>query len=88
VQLYGVGRSLREIAWLLNLSEKTVEFHKHHIMESFNLNSNAALVVFAVKRDLIYEFTANHVPSRHLCIFRSLTSKSVGSIARTDAVHS
>ena len=35
-----------------------------------------------------YEFTANHVPFRHLCIFRSVTSKPVGSIARTDTVHS
>jgi PAS domain-containing protein len=32
-----------------------------------------------------YEFTANRVPSRHLCIFRSATSKPVGSIARTDS---
>jgi PAS domain-containing protein len=35
-----------------------------------------------------YEFTASHVPSQHLCIFRSVTSKPVGSIARTDTVHS
>jgi PAS domain-containing protein len=34
-----------------------------------------------------YEFTANYVPFRHLCIFRSVTSKPVGSIARTDTVH-
>jgi RNA polymerase sigma factor (sigma-70 family) len=53
VQLYGEGRSLKQIAGLLNLSVKTVEFHKHHIMESFNLDSNAALVVFAVNRGLI-----------------------------------
>jgi PAS domain-containing protein len=35
-----------------------------------------------------YEFMANHVPLRHLCIFRSVTSKPVGSIARTDTAHS
>jgi DNA-binding NarL/FixJ family response regulator len=54
VQLYGEGHSLKEIAELLNLSERTVEFHKRHIMESFNLNNNAALVVFALKSGLIY----------------------------------
>ena len=54
VQLCGEGRTTKEIAGLLNLSVKTVEFHKHHIMESFNLKTNAALVVFAVKRSLIY----------------------------------
>ncbi len=53
VQLYGEGRSLKEIARFLDLSEKTVEFHKHHIQESFNLASNADLVLFAVKRGLI-----------------------------------
>jgi Bacterial regulatory proteins, luxR family len=44
---------MKEIAGLLNLSEKTVEFHKHHIMEAFNLKSNADLVLFAVRRRLI-----------------------------------
>jgi DNA-binding NarL/FixJ family response regulator len=53
VQLYAEGRSLKEIAAILNLSEKTVEFHKHHIMEVFGLKSNAALVLFALKRGLI-----------------------------------
>ena len=40
---------MKEIAAILNLSEKTVEFHKHHIMEAFDLKSNAALVLFAVE---------------------------------------
>jgi DNA-binding NarL/FixJ family response regulator len=53
VQLFAEGRSMKEIAGLLDLSEKTVEFHKHHIMESFNLRSNADLVLFALKRGLI-----------------------------------
>ena len=53
VQLFAEGRPMKEIAAILNLSEKTVEFHKHHIMEAFGLKSNAALVLFAVKRGLI-----------------------------------
>ncbi len=53
VQLFAEGRPMKEIAVILNLSEKTVEFHKHHIMEAFGLKSNAALVLFAVKRGLI-----------------------------------
>jgi len=53
VQLFGEGRPLKEIADILNLSEKTVEFHKHHIMESFNIKSNADLVLFALKHRLI-----------------------------------
>jgi DNA-binding NarL/FixJ family response regulator len=53
VQLYGEGRSMKEIAGVLDLSEKTVEFHKRQIMQAFNLRSNADLVLFSLKRGLI-----------------------------------
>jgi DNA-binding NarL/FixJ family response regulator len=53
VQLFAEGRPIKEIAWRLDLSEKTVEFHKHRIMEAFNLKSNADLVLFALKHGLI-----------------------------------
>jgi len=53
VQLLGEGRPMKEIASLLDLKEKTVEFHKHHVMQAFNLGSNAALVLFALKQGLI-----------------------------------
>ena len=53
VKLYAEGRSMKEIAAVLGLSEKTVEYHKHHIQGSFNLRSNADLVLFAVKHGLI-----------------------------------
>ncbi len=52
-QLLAEGRSMKEIAYLLALSEKTVEFHKHKIRESFNLHSTADLVLFAVKQGLV-----------------------------------
>jgi DNA-binding NarL/FixJ family response regulator len=53
VQLFAEGRPMKEIAAVLNLSEKTVEFHKHHIMVLFNLKSNADLVLFGLKHGLI-----------------------------------
>ena len=53
VQMCAEGRPIKEIAGHLNLSEKTIEFHKHHIMETFNLHSNADLVLFALKQGLI-----------------------------------
>jgi DNA-binding NarL/FixJ family response regulator len=52
-QMCAEGRPIKEIAWRLGLSEKTIEFHKHHIMESFNLKNNAELVLFALKLGLI-----------------------------------
>jgi DNA-binding NarL/FixJ family response regulator len=53
VQLIAEGRCTKEIAGLLDLSEKTVEFHKHHIRESFNLRSNADVVLIALMKELI-----------------------------------
>ena len=53
VQMCAEGRQIKEIAGHLNLSEKTIEFHKHHIMQAFNLKSNADLVLLALKEGLI-----------------------------------
>jgi DNA-binding NarL/FixJ family response regulator len=53
VQLFAEGYPIKQIASQLNVSVKTVEFHKHHIMESFNLKSNADLVLFALRQGLI-----------------------------------
>jgi DNA-binding CsgD family transcriptional regulator len=52
VQLFAEGYGLKEIAERLNLSLKTIEFHKHHIMAEFKLKSNADLVLLAVKKGL------------------------------------
>jgi DNA-binding NarL/FixJ family response regulator len=53
IQLFAEGRPMKEIAGLIHLSEKTVEFHKHHIMKAFNLKSNAELILFALSHGLI-----------------------------------
>lgn len=53
IQLLAEGRSMKEIADILALSQKTVEFHKHQIRELFNLHSTADLVLFALKQGLI-----------------------------------
>ncbi len=64
VQMCAEGRAIKEIAGHLNLSEKTVEFHKHHIMETFNLNSNADLFLLALKEGLI-SLDPNPSPDKH-----------------------
>lgn len=53
LQLLAEGRPMKEIADILKISEKTVMFHKYHMMESFHLKNNAELVLFALKRHLI-----------------------------------
>lgn len=53
LQLLAEGRRTKEIADILNVSERTVMFHKYHIMQSFNLKSNSDLVLLAIKHHLI-----------------------------------
>jgi len=54
LQLLAEGRPMKEVAHILKISEKTVMFHKYHIMKSFSLKSNAELVLFALKHRLIF----------------------------------
>jgi DNA-binding NarL/FixJ family response regulator len=53
LQLLAEGRPMKEVADILKVSEKTVMFHKYHIMKVFNLKNNAELVLFALNRHLI-----------------------------------
>ena len=53
VQLFAEGYCMKQIAAHLNLSLKTIEFHKQHIMAEFNLKSNSDLVLFAVREGLV-----------------------------------
>lgn len=53
LQLLAEGRAMKEIADILSVSEKTVEFHKYHIMKSSNLRNNSDLVLFALRNGLI-----------------------------------
>jgi DNA-binding NarL/FixJ family response regulator len=53
LQLLSEGRPMKEIADILNVSEKTVMFHKYEIMKSFHIKSNPELVLLALKHGLI-----------------------------------
>jgi DNA-binding NarL/FixJ family response regulator len=53
VQLLAEGRPMKEIAGILTLSKKTVEFHKQQIRQSFNLHTAADIVLFALKQGLV-----------------------------------
>lgn len=70
VQMFAEGSTMKQIAAALDLSEKTVEFHKHHIMETFSIKNNAELVLFALKHHLI---SVPPEPARHV---RGLHHKS------------
>ena len=48
-ELLGRGRRTREIAQLLNLSDKTVQTHREHIKEKLNIHDAVSLVRQAVQ---------------------------------------
>ena len=53
LQLLAEGRSMKEIAGVLNLKPGTVAFHKYKMMESLGLKSNAELLQYAIKHHLV-----------------------------------
>ncbi len=53
LQLIAEGRANKEIAALMHLSEKTVEYHKSSIRRELLLNSTAELTRFAIKHRII-----------------------------------
>jgi DNA-binding NarL/FixJ family response regulator len=53
VQLLAEGKSMKEAADILNVSPRTVAFHKYKIMEQLALRSTADLVQFAIKSHIV-----------------------------------
>src|SRR5262245_2168419 len=53
LQLLAEGRSMKEIAALLNLTPRTVAFHKYRMMEQLKLKSTAELIQYAVKHNIV-----------------------------------
>lgn len=52
LQLIGEGKGTKDVAALLNVSVKTVEFHKARLMEQLDLHSTADLIKFAIAEGL------------------------------------
>jgi DNA-binding NarL/FixJ family response regulator len=52
LQLLAEGHSIKEIASILNISAKTVEYHKYRMMEELGAKTMADLIRFAVKNGL------------------------------------
>ncbi len=53
LQLLSEGRSAKEIASILDISTRTVEFHKYRLMESLGLCTNAELFQYAIKHGIV-----------------------------------
>ncbi len=53
LQLVAAGRTRKEIAAILNIAIKTVEFHKAAIMRELKLSNSAELIRYALEHGLI-----------------------------------
>jgi len=53
VQLLAEGKSMKEVASVLNLTPRTIAFHKYRVMQELGFKTNAELVQFAMKRQMV-----------------------------------
>jgi DNA-binding CsgD family transcriptional regulator len=53
VGLLSEGRTVREAAFLLNLTPRGVAFHKYKVMRKLNLKRNADLIRFAIESRIL-----------------------------------
>lgn len=53
LQLLAEGKVMKEVGAILNMTPRTVAFHKYRIMEALCVNSNAELVRYAVRNHIV-----------------------------------
>jgi DNA-binding NarL/FixJ family response regulator len=53
LQLLAEGKVMKEIGTVLNMTTRTVAFHKYRIMEVLGARSNAELVRYAVRNHMV-----------------------------------
>lgn len=53
VQLLAEGKSMKEVAGILNLTQRTVAFHKYRAMGELNIRTTAELIQYAIKTRIL-----------------------------------
>ena len=53
LQLLAEGRSMKEVAAVLNVTPRTVAFHKYEMMKHLGVSSTAELIQYAVKHHIV-----------------------------------
>jgi DNA-binding NarL/FixJ family response regulator len=53
VQLLAEGKSMKEVASVLNVTPRTVAFHKYRVMQELHLATTAELIQFAIKSRIL-----------------------------------
>jgi len=55
LQLIAEGRTMKEVASILNISPRTAESHKYEIMQVLGVETTAALIQYAIRSKLVAE---------------------------------
>ena len=53
VQLLAEGNTMKQVASALNITPRTVAFHKYQIMEDLEIKTNSELIQYAIKHGLV-----------------------------------
>ena len=53
LQLLAEGRSMKEAGAMLNLTRRTIAFHKYRMMQQLNVKTTAELIQYAVKNHIV-----------------------------------
>lgn len=53
LQLLAEGKSMKEVASVLNVTARTIAFHKYRMMEQLNIKTNAELIQDAIRHHLV-----------------------------------
>jgi DNA-binding NarL/FixJ family response regulator len=53
LQLLAEGRSMKEVASMLNVTPRTIAYHKYQMMERLRVRSTAELIQYAVKHHIV-----------------------------------
>ncbi len=53
LQLLAEGKSMKEVANILNVTPRTVAFHKYRMMEQLKIRNNAELIQYAIRQHVI-----------------------------------
>ena len=53
LQLLAEGKTMKQVASVLNITARTVAFHKYQIMETLDIKSNSELIQYAVKNGIV-----------------------------------
>jgi len=53
VHLLAEGKSMKEIASVLNVTPRTVAFHKYRVMEVLSIKTTAELIQYAIKSRIL-----------------------------------